>query len=438
VKIIKFTAENVKRLKAVEITPSGALVQVTGRNGQGKTSVLDSIWWALAGKEGIQKVPIRRGADKGRIELDLGDYIVERRFTPSGSTIHVRNRDGATYGSPQTMLDGLIGELSFDPLAFSRMETRRQFDELRRIAKVELDTEELDRLNRSDYATRTEINRQAKSARARAAAIVVPAAPEVAGVDEAEILNRMQAAADHNADIERRRSKVVRLREVENGHRRDAERLRSEATRLRAQADNLDAQALGRESEADAAKASAESESAIPQAINIAELRSQLNRAKEYSAALSRHLALADQLKAATADAESLEERARELTERIAKREETKLAAISAAQMPVDGLGFGDGEVTLNGLPFEQASDAEKLRVSLAIAMASNPKLRVIRIRDGSLLDEDALRTIGAIAKDQDYQIWLERVDGSGQVGVVMEDGLVVADHQIDPQEVSA
>jgi len=98
--------------------------------------------------------------------------------------------------------------------------------------------------------------------------------------------------------------------------------------------------------------------------------------------------------------------------------------------MPVDGLGFGDGIVTLNDLPFEQASDAERLRVSIAIAMATNPKLRVIRIRDGSLLDEDSMKMIAEMAKDGDFQYWIERVDSTGTVGIVLEDGEVKADNQ--------
>ncbi len=128
--------------------------------------------------------------------------------------------------------------------------------------------------------------------------------------------------------------------------------------------------------------------------------------------------------------AEELKGRAKELTDAIAAREKQKVDAITAAEMPVEGLGFGDGEVTYGGIPFEQASDAERLRVSVAIAMASNPKLRVIRVRDGSLLDEEALKALAGIAHDRDYQVWIERVDGSGKVGVVMEDGAVIADYQ--------
>lgn len=106
-------------------------------------------------------------------------------------------------------------------------------------------------------------------------------------------------------------------------------------------------------------------------------------------------------------------------------REKAKADAISAAQLPVQGLGFGDGVVTFNGIPFDQASSAEQLRVSMAIAMASNPKLRVIRITDGSLLDEDSLAAIADMAKAEDYQIWIERVDATGKVGILIEDGQV-------------
>jgi hypothetical protein len=108
-------------------------------------------------------------------------------------------------------------------------------------------------------------------------------------------------------------------------------------------------------------------------------------------------------------------------------REQAKRDAIAAAEMPVGGLGFGSGEVLLNGLPFEQASDAEQLRASTAIAMAANPKLRVIRIRDGSLLDEGGLSLLADWAKERDYQVWIERVDTSGKHGIVLEDGHVKA-----------
>lgn len=78
-RIIKLTAENVKRLKVVDITPKGDVVEITGPNESGKTSVLDSIWWAIAGERVIQSEPIRQGEEEARIRLDLGDIIVPSR-----------------------------------------------------------------------------------------------------------------------------------------------------------------------------------------------------------------------------------------------------------------------------------------------------------------------------------------------------------------------
>jgi hypothetical protein len=86
---------------------------------------------------------------------------------------------------------------------------------------------------------------------------------------------------------------------------------------------------------------------------------------------------------------------------------------------------FGEDELLLNGVPFSQASDAERLRTSISIAIASNPKIRVMRVRDGSLLDEDSMGLLEKVAIDNDFQIWIERVDSSGKVGFVIEEGFV-------------
>ena len=116
-----------------------------------------------------------------------------------------------------------------------------------------------------------------------------------------------------------------------------------------------------------------------------------------------------------------------ELTETMAARSRAKADAITTAAMPVPGLGFGEGSVTFDGVPFDQAETSAQIRVGVAIAMAANPKLRVIRIKEGSFLDPDNLALIAEMARAHDYQVWLERVDTSGKVGVVIDDGQVVA-----------
>jgi len=459
-KIIQLTAENVKRLKVVDITAVSGLNQITGKNGHGKTSVLDSIWWALGGKEGIQGVPIRKGAEAGRIRLNLGDIIVERKFLASGTTtLTVRNATGAepgtpdkklpTYGSPQEILDALVGRLSFDPLEFAKKKPRDQFEELRAISKLAVDIESLEAQNDADFKKRTDLNRDAKAKHAQADGIVFPAnTPEVT-IDESEILDSIQSAGDYNAAIETRKGRRqqaqrdanekkaegVRLREKSAAWRADmaarVAELRSRADKMEAEAEEtatkLDSEATTALNAAGDLERKIDSAESLPTPIDVSQIREKLNEAK----AINANIAKREQRKAIEAEAAMIEASAAALTASMARRAAEKLRAIKEAEMPVEGLGFGEGFVTFNGLPFEQASDAERLRVSIAIAMAANPKLRVIRIRDGSLLDDDGIATISKMAVDQDYQIWMERVDGSGKIGIVMEDGEVAVNNQV-------
>ena len=123
-----------------------------------------------------------------------------------------------------------------------------------------------------------------------------------------------------------------------------------------------------------------------------------------------------------------------ELTDGLAAIDRQKAEGLAAAKMPIDGLSFDNDGVTYQGIPFKQCSAAEQLRVSVAMAMALNPQVRVIRITDGSLLDSDNMRLIEEMAAANDYQCWVERVSDSAEgVGIYIEDGRVSADSQLVP-----
>lgn len=423
-KIVQFNAENIKKLRAVEITPKGEIVTIAGRNGQGKSSILDSIWWALTGTSHIQEQPIRKGETKARIRLDLGEIVVERRFTESGgSSLFVDNAEGARYTSPQKMLDALLGELSFDPLAFCRMEPRKQFDELRRVAKVEVDLDKLEGLSRSDFAKRTDVNRDAKAKRAQAEGIIVPAGTPEEPVNEDALVEELQKAGEHNADIEARKTRrESALAAVAFGKQKADEKM-AEAVRLRDQAAAVEAEAASLLDSAKELEDRLRGAEELPPPIDLAGVRVRIADART----VNRNVELKKTRAALIEAAEGFEAQARELTASIEARDQAKAAAIATAKMPVEGLSFGDGHVTYNGIPLAQASTAEQLRVSLGIAMAANPKIRVIRIQDGSLLDEDSMAEVAAMAKANDYQVWIERVSTDGKVGIVIEDGAVKA-----------
>ena len=422
-KIVKLTAENIKKLVAVEITPKGDVVEITGKNGAGKSSVLDAIWWAVSGTKHIQSLPIRKGQNKARIKLDLGELIVERRFTDKGSTVSVESADGARYTSPQTMLDALLGALTFDPLAFVNEEAREQFETLRGIVELDVDVDALDRKNAGDFERRADLNRSARQLRAQADGIQV--APDVPAepIDTEALITKIADAGRLNTALERvKASRREVERDIEEIGRRQLEQ-QQEAASLRSRAEACDRRAGEFELEAQKLREKLAAIEDPPAAEDVAAIQLELEAAQQTNRLVEQRGRKA-QFEHEAAD---LETQARDLTATMDARTKAKADAIARAKMPVDGLGLGDGVVTFNGVPFDQASTAEQLRVSVAIAMAANPKLRVIRIKEGSLLDAENLALIATMARERDYQVWIERVDTSGKVGIVIDDGAVVA-----------
>lgn len=410
-KIISLQAENLKRLVAVQITPDGNLVQITGKNGQGKTSVLDSIWWALDGAKHIQSVPIRQGATEARIRLDLGEIIVTRTFAAgkdgeTTSKITVENAQGAKFPTPQTMLDELLGSLTFDPLAFARMEPKAQLATLRSFV-TDYDFAAADAANKADYEMRRELTRKVKeyeiAARNMGQPFDLPPSPDLAVADEIsekEYVDKMTTAAQRNKEIDHARAnRGNALLAIET--------LKKEIARL--------TENLGKMEKAYAELPPLEEPQDLT-AMNV-EFNSICETNKKIRATAG-VVKLAKQAKECA-------DRADKLTQQMDKRTADAAEAVRAAALPVDGITFTDEAVLLNAVPFNQASDAEQLRASVAVAMALNPKLKVIRVRDGSLLDEDSMKLLEAMAVEKDYQVWIERVDGSGKVGFVLENGMV-------------
>lgn len=416
--ILQLTAENIKKLTAVEITPDGNLVQITGKNGQGKTSVLDAIWWALAGKDAIQKAPIRHGAQEARISLDLGEIKITRKFKARDdksitTSIVVENAEGARFQSPQKMLDGLLGSICFDPLEFTRMTPRDQFDQLKAFVS-NFDFDAAESASKADYAARTEINRRAKDARTLASQIQVAADLPADPIDENALVDELQNIGTTNAAIEATRSKREGAARTIASWEQEAARYRQEAESLKKQADEADAKAADLRKKLEEAKP-------LPELADASNVRAKIDKARRVNEGIAQRESRAGY----TAQVTGLEAQAAALTKAMEQREHEKRQAVTQAKLPVESLTLGDGQILMDGLPFNQASDADQLRVSMAIAMASNPALRVLRVRDGSLLDEDSLALIAEMAVERDYQVWIERVDSSGTVGIVLEDGHV-------------
>lgn len=417
-RIVSLTAENVKRIRAVHIEPTGALVQITGANRSGKSSVLDSIWWALAGKGVIEAVPVRQGEESAKIVIDFGSLIVTRTFDADGTTsLKVESGEGALFPSPQRLLDSFLGSLSFDPLAFMEKDPKGQLAELRRLVRLDVDVDLLDGQNAADFANRTDVNRRVKALEAKVEMYGRGLADgEVEPIDTSAILRQMEEASKKNTALEAEKARREKMGADATYCLDTAKRRRDEAAKLIAQAEELEAKGKALEVERSALPA-------VSDPADVSALREEVEEASKENARRSLQRTQRANHEAALAEFATAVAEADELTRRMKERTETKTAAIAAAKMPVEGLGFGDGMVLYRGLPLAQASGAETWEVVLAICAAMNPTLRVILIKQGSLLDENAKARVATWAEEKGYQVWMETVDTSGKVGIVMEDG---------------
>lgn len=461
--IVALDVNNVKRISAVHIEPNGAVVVLGGNNGAGKSSVLDAIMYALAGGKTVAGVPLRSGEKRGSVSVDLGDVVVTRTFTENGGgalTVEAKVNDGrAVVKSPQAWLDARIGSLSFDPLSFMNMKADRQAEVLRDLVGV--DTSEIEAERARIFAERTDVNREVRDA--EGALLAARQYPDVGteiqttseltaeleyvrGVAKAKV-DALKAIDDEQADIERTakslddwktvsRFKVESLTDdVKAAEQRLADalaevelaktaineanaaltanrnELNEELARRRKSIEDRRAAIMARRTEVDA-MVGGDVDGVLARFATLNETNSRIQANRDYAAKVAAK-------NAAKAKSDTL-------TAKINELDDLRQQTIAAATFPIDGLSFDtNGCVVYNGVPLDQASQAEKIRVSMAIALASNPALKVVLIRDGSLLDESNMKLIADMATAADAQVWIERVGQKDEGAIIIEDGSI-------------
>lgn len=400
-KVISLTTTNYKRAKHVEIKPDpdGNLVIVAGKNGQGKSSVLDSISAALGGANSkTTPKPIRDGEDRAEIVLETEELTVTRVFTPSGSRLTLTSKDGAKYPKAQAKLDELVGNLSMDPLAFTLLDDKKQLVQLLELVELPFDPEQLETERKQVFDERTAVNRRVKEFESALAQFgELPDDLPSAEVSVSGLLSEYHEARNKNEVLHRSQQFVESLQ---------------------AQIEQLEEQLAKAKNDLSEALASVDP-NAKP--IDLTAIQAQIDGAEETNKLVRK----AKERGALSFQHEAAKGQANQLTAKLDQIAQTKADGLASAQFPVDGLGFTEDGVTYQGVPFKQASSAEQIRVSMAMAIALNPKLKVIRIQDGSLLDSDSLALIEETAQEHGYQIWLE------VVGDDIEDAYTIIDGEV-------
>lgn len=412
--ILELRAENFKRLSVVQVTPEGSLVQITGKNAQGKSSVLDAIAAALGGAKLVPAEAVRRGHDSGEVELDLGEIKVRRTFTKSGGgNITIVSQDGTKLKTPQAVLEEMIRPLSFDPLAFCAMKPKDQRAAVLEAVGI---TERVDTIagNKAKaYADRTVAGREVD--RLKAVLSTLASVPDSTPDEEL-------SAADVAAQMQAEGAKVAKAQQWLAAKKADVSRLTAEVGELETRL----AQA-----KAALATASTEMEKFGPDAQKVIDghnpeaLRAKLTHIEATNAMVRSKR----ERTRTSSELKKAEETYREHNRAVEDADMALNVLLADAKIPVPGMTFDDDGLLLNKVPFAQASTAQKLTAAVRIGLASNPRIRVMLVREGSFLDSDQLGLLAQIAEAHDAQVWVERVtDGQAGVGVVIEDGHVRAE----------
>jgi len=426
--IISLEAENIMRLRAVNITFENGVTLIGGRNMQGKSALFSAIEMALGGKKLIPPQPINTEARKGFSRVVLGrdgepEITAKLSLLPGNRTkLDVHDATGGKLKSPQSVLTALAPHDSFDPLELMRKSDAEQAAKLREVSGV--DTRQLDGQRQRFYDERTEKGRDLKRLEGQYESLEhhrdVPER-EVSVTELAEQLECQREAIEHNK----------RLRAEAESAAADVDKTETRigfAAKRIAQIEKELAEAKEELEAAEAAKLDAklEAERAADAVANLIdpdldEVRKQLHTAEDTNAKV-RANAEREKVRKQIIETEGQRD---VLTDAIRDIDDKKADMLARAKLPVPGLGFDGDLVLLNKLPLSQASQAEQLRVWIAVMFATNPRLRAVWSRDASRLDDDALRTMAEVAAEYDGQVLLERVGNRDPGAIIIEDGAV-------------
>lgn len=404
-----FLVDSFKGIDNVEIKAShGDLVIIAGRNGSGKSSFLDGIT-ELFDSRGVRVTPkpIKDGEKKAIAQFvddELGVKVTRTWTKDDGGKLEVHSLDGAKYGKPAEVLAGLTGGLIFDPVRFLHLDEKKQRDEL--LAKVDLpfDLEALDREKAGAEGRRLDAGREVKRLTGAKSSLVQP----VPGTPTEEV-----SAGDVLAEI-RDAENLVRERQALTEQRsRSARDIARFQDQIKAIEESIE-QSKAAESQA-AFELSVLAEPADLEALTakldgIEDTNSAVRAAKQYNATVA-------ELKAAEAlvDAEN---------EKLASIDQQKRDGLAKATWPDEGLGIDEQGVTLDGVPLKQANTARKIVAALRIATSGDPKVKLVIISDGDMLDADSIELVRTVAAEKGYTVLVERDrDESREVGFEIYEG---------------
>jgi DNA repair exonuclease SbcCD ATPase subunit len=417
-KVIRLQINNFLGVKAVDITPNGNVVKIKGKNGNGKTSVINAIWVAIGGldKKEVPNDPIRHGEKSAEISVDLGEITVTRKFTGKGEYLEVRSKDGFKAPSPQTLLDGMFNAVSIDPQSFVDMKPKERKELLLGITGNKEKIEQLEMDSKSAYDKRTLVGRDIKTLEGK-----LVGAPNDEQIEEKSALSlrlKLEEAKEKDRELLHKKDLVSDMIKSNEEHATRIIAIKKEIAELQQEMKECDESIV--RNKIKIGEMNEQIESAPPS--NTSEVIAEMDAMDEYNAKVRK-------IKEARALREELKKKEKEsdaLTAKIKQCDMDKTALLADAKMPVKNISFNGDNMYVGETIFTDMSYSEKIKISMMIGAAINSKIRIIRIARGGELDADSMEQVQKFADKHDLQVWIEQVASEkSQDGLFIEDGEV-------------
>lgn len=412
VKINALEFENVKRIRAVALEPAqSGLTVIGGNNNQGKTSILDTIAWALGGDRYKPSNPVRDGSvlpPMVRVTLSNG-LIVER--SGKNSTLKVTDPSGKRSG--QQLLNSFVEELALNLPKFMEAPNREKANTLLQIIGVGNQLRALEQKEVEIYNRRRVVGQEAD--RKKKFALEMPFYPDAPRepVSAYELIQRQQAILAQNGENQRKRQKVEQLTYQRNRLAAEMDSLKEKLKRLHEEhaacCEDLEFAYKSAEDLHDESTEQIQKDLMDIETINV-KVRANSDRER------------------AEQDAQLYREQYDGLTVDLEATRQAKIDLLNGASLPLEGLGVENGELTYCGKKWDGMSGSDQLKVATAIVRALNPQCGFVLLDKLEQMDLKTLQEFGAWLQSQNLQAIATRVSTGSECTIIIEDGQVAGE----------
>lgn len=409
VKINKLEIENVKRVKAVAIEPTqNGLTIIGGKNSQGKTSVLDSIAWALGGNKFKPSMPKNINSVIPpilHVELSNG-LIVERK----GINSDLKVIDPAGNKSGQKLLDSFIEELALDLPKFMNSNNKEKANTLLQIIGVGDILAEIEMEENKFYQERLITGRQLDQKRGYLKEMPYFADVPSEQISASELIKQQQDILARNGENQRKRSRSEQIDKELEFKRKQLADMEQKLLLLKTEISQLEN----------------DSEIAHKDIFDLVdESTEELEKSLADIEQINQKISLNQKHDQAELEVKNLNDEYNMLTAKINDARDRKKQLLEGANLPLPGLSIEDQELTFNGQKWDNMSSSEQLKVATAIVRKLNPNCGFVLVDKLEQMDIDTLNEFGCWLENEGLQAIATRVSTGGECSIIIEDGYV-------------